>query len=208
MKRERWILISALVVAGLLGLRWVSEPRPPERVASPGPVALGTQADSVADPIAGESSPAPDPLAAESADPPRGLASASFDPRSDPELRDRARQHELAAEADARWQQAVDSSGYEARDLDESVRALFQRVDLEPLYAEGGRIDGLVIMGMPSDHPFAGLGLQPGDRIERIQGVELRDPADLPSLLAHLGPRFAVCARRGAAELCGDVDLE
>jgi hypothetical protein len=128
--------------------------------------------------------------------------------RSDPDLADRGRQHELAAAADARWEEAVARGSYDANDLDAAVRDLFRRVDLAPRYAEGGRIEGLVIGGMPSDHPFAQAGFRVGDRIDRIQGVELRDPADLPSLLARLGPNFSVCADRAGAELCRELRLE
>ncbi len=115
--------------------------------------------------------------------------------QTDPVLLDRARQHELAPEADERWSEAVDEGRYTAEDVDVAVREAFSTIELEPRYAEDGMIEGLTIRSMQGDHPFARAGLREGDRLERIHGVDLRDPAELPALFARLGPEFEVCAR-------------
>ena len=128
--------------------------------------------------------------------------------QADETLRERARQQALAVRADARWHEAVDDSGYTARDFDPAVRALFRDITLEPRYAEGGQIEGLVIEDMVAEHPLARLGFRRGDRIDRIQGVSLRDPRDIPSLLAHLGPHFELCADREGSPYCRDVVLD
>lgn len=128
----------------------------------------------------------------------------------DPTLRDRLRQQELAEAADARWAEAVDSGEYSADDLDPAIRDLFRQVSLQPRYAEGGGIEGLVIRSLAEDHPLAAEGFETGDMIDRIQGVDLRDPAELPSLLAHLGPNVEFCARQGrtGAQLCRELVLD
>lgn len=102
----------------------------------------------------------------------------------------------------------MDRGGYTAEDFDPAVRDLFRRVTLEPRYAEDGRIEGLVIQSMAGDHPLAQLGFRTGDHIDRIQGVLLRDPAEIPSLLARLGTHITFCADRRAGEFCREVVLE
>lgn len=199
MKRTWSWLLAGLAVACALGVRWWAAEPPPEAAAAVAPVASA--------PTPSTSAPTPD-AAASTADarPPADRVRAAMS--QDPVIEDRARQQQLAPEADARWQQAVDEGGYTANDLDVSIRELFRRVDLEPRYAAGGRIEGLVITGIAPDHPFAQLGFRAGDRIDRIQGIALRDPAEIPSLLARLGPNFELCVDRQGEALCGEVHLE
>jgi len=123
-------------------------------------------------------------------------------------LRERARQQMLAEQADARWHEAVDGGEYAAADLDPAVVELFRNIDLVPRYTDGGYIDGLVIQSIVADHPLALSGFQIGDRIDRIQGTPLRDPREIPSLLAHLGPNIEVCAEREGRDLCRDLEFE
>lgn len=205
MKRTSVFSAAALVVAAaILVLRWASAPE-----AAPASAPAEAPAVAAAAPL-----PAPvPPVAAPDPDSePEDSAELPADHRqrvlSDPVLADRARQHELAPAADARWHEAVDGGEYRAEDLDPAVRDLFVEIDLEPRYAEGGRIEGLLIQSLASDHPLARLGFRPGDRIDRIQGVTLSDPAELPSLLARLGPHFSLCADRNGTELCRDLALE
>jgi hypothetical protein len=205
MKRIHLVLLALLAVVCALGIRWrTSQERPEPAPLAAAPVEAPARPSPV-DAAPRDLSPEP---ARDSEDAAPLAARARPDLSSDPVLEDRARQHQLAPEADARWQRAVDEAGYSANDLDVSVRELFRRIDLEPRYAEGGRIEGLVITGMPPDHPFAQLGFRSGDRIDRIQGVALRDPAEIPSLLARLGPNFDLCVDRQGASLCGEVHLE
>jgi hypothetical protein len=112
---------------------------------------------------------------------------------ANPELQDRVEQQALARKAEERWMNAVDEGGYSASDLDPSIRNFFSDVGLEPRYEEGGSITGLVIQDLRDDHPLAIAGFRIGDRLNRIQGVALRHPEEIPSLLAHLGPNFSVC---------------
>lgn len=71
-------------------------------------------------------------------------------------------------------------------------------------------IEGLTIQSVSAENPLAVAGFAPGDRIDRIQGVDLRDPAEIPALLAHLGPNIEVCAQRadGAGRICRELALE
>jgi hypothetical protein len=205
MKRTHLLMLSLIVIVCVLAIRWRTfqahpEPTPVTAVGVEAPVPLKPTAPARRDPPI---QPAGDPGDATAL-----AARARPDVSNDSVLEDRAHQQQLAPEADARWQHAVDGPGYTANDLDVSVRELFRRIDLEPRYAEGGRIEGLVITGMPPDHPFAQLGFRSGDRIDRIQGVALRDPADIPSLLAHLGPNFDLCVNRQGEALCGELHLE
>ena len=130
--------------------------------------------------------------------------------QADPALHERARQESLEKKAEARWQHAVDEGGYSADDLDPAIRQFFGQVDLEPYYAKDGLITGLVIQNLQDDHPLAIAGFRVGDRLNRIQGVELRYPEEIPSLLARLGPNFSVCraeGESGAGEDCKDFTL-
>jgi len=206
MKRTHLVLLVLIAVVCVLGIRWRTSQARPEPV----PVAAAPVEPPVP-PTPLVPAPGDAPLEPPS-DPEDAALLAALGRRpdlsSDPVLEERAHQQQLAPEADARWQQAVDEAGYTASDLDVSVRELFRRIDLEPRYAEGGRIEGLVITGMAPDHPFAQLGFRSGDRIDRIQGVALRDPAEIPSLLARLGPNFDLCVDRQGESLCGEVHLE
>ena len=216
MKRIAWTLAVLLPLGAVLALWWTPlaavAPAPPAAVASapaPAPAEpppLAPRAPEEPEPVAAappEAAP-PEPLPLPEDVPPEKRAFIE----SHPELRERARQHALAPAADARWEEAVARGGYTPQDLDPAVRRTFRALTLEPRYAEGGRIDGLVIEEMADDHPFAKAGLRKGDRIDRLQGTPLRDPAELPSLLAHLGPRLDLCALRDGAELCREIVLE
>jgi hypothetical protein len=205
MKRSLVLSSSLVVLAAALLVLWKGMQSPPA------PAAAAAAPSVAAAPPA--PAPEPDPVPAAPAPPP------AFEPielptdhadrvLSDPVLAERARQHELAAAADARWNEAVEGGEYRAEDLDPAVRDLFRELDLEPRYAEGGRIEGLQIQSLSVDHPLSRLGFRPGDRIDRIQGVTLSDPAELPSLLARLGPHFSLCADRNGTELCRDLALE
>lgn len=130
--------------------------------------------------------------------------------QADPALHDRAQQQSLAKKAEERWARAVDDGGYAASDLDPSIRSFFGDVGLEPRYEKDGLITGLVIQDLQDDHPLALAGFQVGDRLSRIQGVALRYPEELPSLLARLGPNFSVCRAEdesGATEACEEFML-
>lgn len=217
MQRGIWILI-VVVSVGLGVLMWSRDPanapdQPvsrasvvPEVAATPaspvGAVPVRTPLPEPA-PVKPVVTPAGGDLTAEAAEAAR-LAVIQSDAR----LLDRAKQLELAPKADARWNEAVNESGFTADDVDPAVRQLFASMRLEPRYTEGGAIEGLVIEEMRDDNPLARAGFQIGDRLSRIQGVELRDPAELPSLIAHLGPNISFCAQRDGGETCQDVRLE
>lgn len=213
-KPALWILALALGIGGLLALVWLRPfapvslpevatpaPAPAEAVPPPPPGAAPAPARAAAVPA-----PAPEDELLMS-DPTEALLAEQIALiQQDPVLRERARQQALAAEADARWHEAVDEAGYTAEDLDPAVLDLFKGLMLEPLYAEGGRIEGLVIEKLKPDHPLARAGFRAGDRIDRIQGTPLRDPADLPGLLASLGGPIEFCVvREDGSEHCTEV---
>lgn len=213
----RVALGMAAVVAFALAL-FLSWPTPPAEIGTAAPVSAPPPGGDVdaAPPVAKRAPAAVPASSAVDPEPEFELPdSIDIDPErlamieADAELRERARQQVLAGAADARWREAVDGGGYQAEDVDPAVRSLFRNLTLEPRYAEGGRIEGLVIRDLVADHPLAEQGFRPGDRIDRIQGVPLRDPAEIPSLIAHLGPHFEVCAVRPdtGTELCREVDL-
>lgn len=212
----RFALSLAATVVLALGayLYWHEPPQAP-LAASPATPPSATEAPAPEARPASGAVPASLPVAVAPEAPIPLPDSVEIDPErlamieADAELRERARQQVLAEAADARWHEAVDGAGYQADDFDPAVRSLFRNISLQPHYAEGGRIEGLVIQDMVGDHPLAEQGFRPGDRLDRIQGVALRDPAEIPALLAHLGPRFEVCAVRpdAAGELCREVDL-
>lgn len=195
---------SLLVLAAALFALWKGMQTPPApAAATASPVAAAPPA-TVPQPEPEPALPDPEPPVAESELSPDHTERVL----GNPIMADRARQHELAPAADARWHEAVDGGEYRADDLDPAVRDLFRDLDLEPRYAEGGRIEGLSIRSLSLDHPLAQLGFRAGDRIDRIQGVPLSDPAELPSLLARLGPHFSLCADRDGSELCRELTLE
>jgi hypothetical protein len=211
-----------LTISGVaLALWWMRPPSPenpsagapatPLATASVSPAAVSTPPPPAAPapppPAAVQASVAPEADAA--VDWPDDVPRETLDViESDPVLRERARQHMLAAEADARWEDAVDRGGFTADDLDPAVRALFGGLTLEPRYAEGGMIEGLWLGAIRADHPLAQAGFQEGDLLDSLQGVPLRDPAALPGLLARLGPEVEVCAIRSGTSVCREIVLE
>ncbi len=217
---QRGIWIGVLIVSmGLAGLMWSARTAPgPEAAiradaapaASSQPPPVGTAPARLPTPAAAQPLPTPSPAADEPvAEEATSLEAARLAAiQSDARLLDRAKQLELAPKADARWNEAVSESGFTADDVDPAVRKLFASVRLEPRYAEGGAIEGLVIEEMGDDHPLARAGFRIGDRLSRIQGVELRDPSQLPSLIAHLGPNISFCVERDGGETCQDVALD
>jgi hypothetical protein len=218
-----WINLLLVISCAALALWWMRPPSPelpstgaPAALPSAEPAALApvAAAPPPADAPAVETAPAPAPdaPAPEAVTPvpwpddvpPEKVAMIE----TNPTLRERARQHLLAAEADARWEQAVASGQYSADDFDPAVRQLFAGVELEPQYAEGGRIDGLWLGALDATNPLAQAGFREGDLLDSLAGTPLRDPGDLPGLLARLGPRFDVCAVRDGATLCRELLLE
>jgi hypothetical protein len=213
---RRFVLLSSsvLAVALVAGFALLRAPEAPKAVPEPVAAAPAPTPEAPDASDAVEALPAPLPFDLASIpepEPPGG------DPErvrelvaADPRLSDRAEQQALAPLADARWHEGVDQAEYRAEDFDPAVRRMFDRIELEPRYAEGGMIEGLTIQRIDSDHPLAAAGFTAGDRIDRIQGVELRDPAEIPALLAHLGPHIEVCARRadGSDHICRELALE
>lgn len=216
-----WINLLLMISCAVLALWWMRPPSP-ELPSTGAPAALPAAERAALAPVAAapvdapavDSAPAPVPDSSE----PEAVAPVPWPDdippekvaliETNPALRERARQHLLATEADARWEQAVASGQYSADDFDPAVRQLFAGVELEPEYAEGGRIAGLWLGALDATNPLAEAGFQEGDLLDSLAGTPLRDPGDLPGLLARLGPRFGVCAVRDGATLCRELQLE
>jgi len=217
MRDSTWTVAALVALVFLVGLKmwWIWEPasdagaRSESSFAAPEPM-LEPRPSSVAETAA---APAPPPPEATTAAQP-----VDADPvekrhaliQADPKLHDRAQQQSLAKKAEERWTRAVDEGEYSADDLDPSIRRFFADVSLEPRYIEDGMITGLVIQDLQDDHPLAIAGFHVGDRLSRIQGVPLRYPEEIPSLLARLGPNFSVCRATsdgGEIEQCKEFML-
>lgn len=115
---------------------------------------------------------------------------------------------ELEAQAKERFDDSLERSGITAREIEEGVKHLFETVTVEPVLLEGGRMDGLRIFDLPSGHPLDRAGLVEGDRLVRLNGYPLDDPAVLPDVLIRLRRSFEACVWRNGEELCTRVTVD
>lgn len=110
--------------------------------------------------------------------------------------------------ARARFDRGVSEHEVRASQLAPAVKELFDSMDLEPVLDAEGMIEGLSIESLEPDSPMRGAGFRPSDRITRIAGLRLHDPADLPPLLVRLGTRIDLCVERAGEEICREIILD
>lgn len=85
--------------------------------------------------------------------------------------------------------------------LAKGARVVFEQVD--------GRTAGVRVTGIRAGDPLASLGLENGDRIERVAGVELTGPDKALEAYARVGriPNIAIVVRRGDKVRTVDVTI-
>lgn len=118
--------------------------------------------------------------------------------------RQRHEMHERAAED--RFRRAVAMDGLRPDDVKPGVRALFESLRLEPVVKPGvarpGYVEGLRITGLSPRNPLFEEGFREGDRLVRINGQALRDPARIAHLMVRLRGGMEVCAARASGDYC------
>ncbi len=181
-------------------------------LAGRGPPAAGLTAD----PGPASQRPVP-PAPAPDGDAPSqtsaGPAPAALPPGiTEEEARKRRRLMALEASAEARFAEAVELDGLTADRVSPSVRRLFDSLALEPVFdvEEGteGFVDGLRIAEMSRANALSRSGFQVGDRLVRLGGQPLVDPAQIAYTMISLGERFEVCAARETGSYCRIVSPE
>ena len=110
--------------------------------------------------------------------------------------------------ARARFDRGVAEHDVRASQLAPAVEDLFDSMDLKPMLDEQGMLEGMTIASLEPGSLMHGAGFRPADRLTRIDGTRLRDPADLPPLLLRLGTRIDICAERAGEELCREIALD
>ena len=129
----------------------------------------------------------------------------------DEALRRRQRHEMHARAAEERFRRAVTLDGLRPEDVAPGVRALFATLRLEPVVKPGvsrpGYVEGLRITRLSPRNPLAEKGFREGDRLVRINGQALRDPAQIAHLMVRLRGGMEVCARRGQEEYCRPLTL-
>lgn len=122
------------------------------------------------------------------------------------EARERRRLMALQASAEARFAETVDLDGLTADRIAPPVRRLFDSLSLEPVFdlenGTEGFVDGLRIAEMSRGNALARSGFRVGDRLVRLGGQPLVDPAQIAYTMIDLGAEFEVCAARETGSYC------
>lgn len=131
---------------------------------------------------------------------------------SDEELARTKRRYQFEQAAEQRFRETADMDGLTPDSVKPEVRRMFRTLKLQPEYDldEGrqGYIEGMRVDRMASDNPLARAGFQVGDRLTRINGEALRDPALIAHLMTRIDSSMEVCARRAGNRFCRQVMLE
>lgn len=199
--------LCAALIAAIGAYVWLQ----PQAGPSQPPIAHAAPTGAVAP----ESGPEPDTAtttakvgktteaAPEETAPPEGMTKAEAE-------RER-RRLELERAAGKRFQQAVRMDGLKPSDVAPSVRAMFSTVTLQPVVdpetGTPGYVEGMRIAEIAGNNPLARAGFGRGDRITRINGDPLTDPAQIAHLFTSLGQRFEVCAEQEGGRRCRIVTL-
>lgn len=127
------------------------------------------------------------------------------------EARKRRRLLELDRAAEARFEEAVATDGLTADDVQPAVRALFATMTLEPAFdpdqGREGYVNGLRIAALTGRNPLAKAGFRAGDRLTRLNGQPLEDPAQIVYIVTGLRERFEVCAVRNGSDYCRIIEV-
>lgn len=198
--------IVALVVVGTAAI-WMTPGEREEVAKLAAPVGLALQPMEPEQAASGEGAAAVDAASVATgsgAVPPPGMTEAQAERQR--------RLQQLQEAADARFKETVQLDGLRPADIEPSVRELLRTVKLEPVFdlerGADGYINGMQISKLIGTSPFAAAGFRLGDRLTRINGEPLVDPAQIAHLFAQLGERFEVCAARDGGEHCRMVVLE
>lgn len=126
-------------------------------------------------------------------------------------LRRRQRHEMHVRAAEERFGRTVAMDGLRPDDVAPGVRALFRTLRLEPVVKPGvsrpGYVEGLRITRLSPRNPLAEQGFREGDRLVRINGQALRDPAQIAHLMVRLRGHAEICADRGGRDYCRHVDM-
>lgn len=129
----------------------------------------------------------------------------------DEELARLKRRYEFERAAERRFHQTADADGLTPDSVRPEVRTLFSTLRLEPEYdlreGQQGYVDGMRVARMESGNPLAKAGFRVGDRLTRINGEALRDPAVIAHLMTRLGTTMEVCASRSGNLICRQITL-
>lgn len=127
------------------------------------------------------------------------------------ELQRKTRQRAYQQAAEARFKQAVKMDGLHPDAVDPDVRALFKTLTLDPVIdtqnTRKGSVNGMRIADLSKRNPLADAGFTTGDRLTRINGVALNDPAQIAHLFTRIENHMEVCAERSGKEYCEHVTL-
>lgn len=131
---------------------------------------------------------------------------------SEKELERKRRLERRARAAEERFDNTVAMDGLGADDVDPAVRSLFQSMTLEPAFdlerGEPGQVDGMHIRHLRPNNPLAHAGFETGDRLVRINGESLRDPAQIATLFTRIEGAMEVCAERSGSDRCRTIALD
>ncbi|MFW6093149.1 MAG: hypothetical protein ACODAC_04185 [Pseudomonadota bacterium] len=204
---KRWIVgVLVVATAGALALWFragAGGGAPEPAAADPEPAVAASEAPA---------SPQPEEPAAEPESTPAATEAPLPEGMTPEEARRERRLLELREAAEARFSETVELDGLRASDARPEVRRLFEAVTLEPVFdvqqATEGYVSGMRIAEMTSRNALARAGFRTGDRLTRIDGQPLVDPAQIAYTMVSLGEAFEVCAERDTAAYCRTVTLD
>lgn len=199
--RNMLIIVGVAVVAALVAAWYLTGDQGARPPADPAEHSPPAPAASVV-PHAGVRSPAASGAAGEVEEKaealPPGLTAE--------EAERRRRLLALERAAQARFSETVELDGLQAEQVRPAVRALFESMTLEPAFdvEDGmeGYVNGLRIAELSGRNPLARAGFRTGDRLTRLDGQPLVDPAQIAYTMTSLGDSFEVCADRNGAAYC------
>lgn len=131
---------------------------------------------------------------------------------SDEELARTKRRYQFEQAAEQRFRETADMDGLTPESVKPEVRHLFRTLKLKPEYdlreGQQGYVNGMRVDRMASSNPLAKAGFRVGDRLTRINGEVLRDPAMIAHLVTRIDSSMEVCASRAGNRFCRQVTLE
>lgn len=107
-----------------------------------------------------------------------------------------------------RFSQGVSEGSYTPEDVNRSVIAFFETMQLEPILEEDGELFGLEIRSIDPASPLLEAGFAEHDVITRLNGTRLADPAEVPRVLVDLERDLDLCVDREGREICERISLD